>query len=157
MRQSGKYVPAVRSQLHIVPAVLTCLMLNIWAARAEAWVLSNERTHLRSGSVTEWEEFATSPAGRRFDHHFTAQPNPAEVTLFIRKDDVRQDWLVELNGQRLGQLFLMEADLVHTLAIPARTLKAGENVLSIVPPRENDDIVLLDLQIEPRPVKDALL
>jgi hypothetical protein len=50
----------------------------------------------------------------------------------------------------------MEADLVHALAIPARVPKAGENVLSIVPPRENDDIVLHDIRIVPQPIAEVL-
>ena len=115
------------------------------------------RTHLRSGDVPEWTAFAErTPSGKRLDLRFTTSVNETEATLLIRQDEVRQDWPVELNGRRLGKLFLMEADLVHTLAIPARTLKNGENVLSIVPPRENDDIVLHDIRIDPRPVAQSL-
>ena len=119
-------------------------------------LLNAGRTHLRSGSVPEWEEFAATPYGRRLDLHFTAQANVSETTLFIRQDDVRQDWFVELNGKRLGKLFLMEADLVHTIAVPAHALTTGENVLSVIPPRDNDDIVLRDISIDPRPMMDVL-
>ena len=119
-------------------------------------LLNAGRTHLRSGSVPEWEEFAATPNGRRLDLHFTAQANVSETTLFIRQDDVRQDWFVELNGKRLGKLFLMEADLVHTIAVPARALTTGENVLSVIPPRDNDDIELRDISIDPRPMMDVL-
>jgi hypothetical protein len=118
--------------------------------------LNSGRTHLRSGSVPEWEEFAATPNGRRLDLRFTAQANTSEATLVIRQDDVRQDWFVELNGKRLGKLFLMEADLVHTLAVPAHALKAGENMLSVLPPRDNDDIVLREISIDPRPMADVL-
>jgi hypothetical protein len=120
-------------------------------------LLNSGPIHLRSGNVPEWGEFAArTPDGRRLDLRFTAQPNASEATLFIQQDDVRQNWLVELNGKRLGNLFLMEADLVHALAIPARVLKAGENVLSIVPPRENDDIVLHEIRIVPQPIAEVL-
>ena len=118
--------------------------------------MNSGRTHLRSGSVPEWEEFAATPNGRRLDLRFSAHTNASEATLFIRQDDVRQDWFVELNGKRLGKLFLMEADLVHTIAVPAHTLTTGENVLSVIPPRDNDDIVLRDISIDPRPMMDVL-
>jgi len=124
---------------------------------AEALQLNGGPTHLRSGNVPEWEEFAArTPDGRRLDLRFTAPPNASEATLFIRQDDVRQDWTVELNDKRLGTLFLMEADLVHSIPVPAHALKTGENVLSVIPPRENDDIVLREIRIVPQPVAEVL-
>jgi hypothetical protein len=140
----------------------TLLALVVVVVPGAAWgveplSLSRTRTHLRSGGVPEWEVFADQPpAGRRLDLRFTAETNPAESTLFIRQDDVRQDWWVELNGKRLGKLFLMEADLVHTLTVPARTLTNGMNVLSILPPRDNDDILLHEIRLDPRPQDEAL-
>jgi hypothetical protein len=151
-----QHLPDVQSKVRVVVAVIA-LVLYSHGRGGEGLLLGSGPTHLRSGSVPEWEEFAErTPDGRRLDVRFTAQANATEATLFIRQDDVRQDWFVELNGKRLGKLFLMEADLVHTLAVPAHALKAGENVLSIVPPRDNDDIVLRDIRIDPRPVTNAL-
>jgi hypothetical protein len=133
------------------------LVSSLSVQGAEAMTLSAGRTHLRSGEVAEWTDFANQkPAGSRLDLRFTAQPNATETTLFIRQDDVRQDWFVELNGRRLGKLFLMEADLVHALAVPPGAIKTGENVLSIIPPRNNDDIVLHDIRLDPRPLAQAL-
>ena len=147
----------MQSKPRVALITLAVLVLAYRLKGAEAWVLNSGPTHLRSGDVPEWEEFAArTPNGRRLDLRFTTQTNASEATLFIRQDDVRQDWLVELNGKRLGNLFLMEADLVHTLAVPAHTLKAGENVLSVIPPRDNDDIVLRDISIVPRPATDVL-
>jgi hypothetical protein len=102
---------------------------------------------LRSGSEPEWAEFADkTPAGKRLDHRFQAQPNEEETTLFIRQRDVKLDWNVELNGRRLGKLFLMEYPLVHSLKVPAGLLREGENTLSILPPKENDDILVGDFE-----------
>jgi len=42
---------------------------------------------------------------------------------------VKQDWAVELNGRRLGKLFLMEADLILAIRIPAGALH-GERICS---------------------------
>jgi hypothetical protein len=149
-------LPGVQSK-RLALIALTGLTLTSQVQGGEALLLNSGPTHLRSGNVPEWEEFAArTPDGRRLDLRFTAQENVSETTLFIRQDDVRQDWLVELNGKRLGNLFLMEADLVHTLAIPPRALKAGENVLSVIPPRVNDDIVLREISITSRPMADVL-
>lgn len=119
-------------------------------------VINSERIHLRSGDKPEWQEFATqTPDGRRLDLKFNASLNATEATLFIRQDEVRQDWSVELNGRRVGKLFTMEADLVHTLALAPGALREGENRLSIVPPRENDDIFIREIVVDARPVFTA--
>lgn len=114
-------------------------------------------THLRSGAIPEWTEFERStPRGSRLDLAFVASSNATEATLFIQQDDVRHDWIVELNGRRLGKLFLMEADLIHTLVVPPGKLKSGTNTLSILPPHDNDDIVIGDVRIASRPLTNAL-
>ena len=106
----------------------------------------------------EWEWFENDRAkSASAEFHFKAQPNAAEATLFIRQADVKLEWRVALNGKTLGKLFLMEEDLVHALAIPPRTLKAGDNVLSIVTlPANQDDIVLRDVFIESESLASAV-
>ena len=124
--------------------LLTCTSIG-------AAVIHSGSTHLRSGDRPEWEEFARqTPDGRRLDLTFNSRSNASEATLFIRQDEVRQDWPVELNGKRIGRLFTMEADLVHTLTVPAGLLRDGENRLSMVPPRNNDDIFIHQIVLDPR-------
>jgi hypothetical protein len=53
-------------------------------------------------------------------------------------------------------VLLMEADLVFALPVPAGALREGENLLAIVPPKENDDIVLSELNLDPRPFNEAV-
>jgi len=135
------------------------LLANVGAAASDGattTALNVARRHLRSGNVPEWDQFAATPDGRRLDLSFRAEPNDSEATLFVRQDDVRQDWGVELNGRRIGRLFEMEADLVHAIRIPPHGLRDGTNVLSIVPPRENDDIIIGEVWIEARPLSNAL-
>ena len=115
---------------------------------AQAQVLDARMHHLRSGAEAEWEEFAgKTPEGKRLDFRFTGEANREGTTLFIRQVDVKLDWNVELNGRRLGKLFLMEYPLVHWLKVPANALRDGENTLSILPPKENDDIVVGDFRM----------
>lgn len=120
-------------------------------------VLNTQRLHLGNPDAPEWEWFAARPPdARRLDLRFKAQANDRETTLFIRQDDVRQDWFVGLNGRRLGKLFLMEADLVYAIAIGSGTMREGENVLSLVPPKENDDIVIQKIAIVERSLNEAV-
>ncbi len=127
------------------------------AAAGQPLVLNQQRLHLGVPGRPEWEEFAGhTPDATRLDLRFQAQTNSRPATLFIRQENVRQDWFVELNGRRLGKLFLMEADLVHTLLVPPGALRSGENIVSFLPPKENDDIVLREITVDPRPVDEAL-
>jgi hypothetical protein len=140
----------------LVAGLLLGALANQFATGAPL-VLNTQRLHLGSPDAPEWEWFAAwPPDARRLDLRFTAQPNVREATLFIRQDDVRQDWSVGLNGKRLGKLFLMEADLVHTIAIAPGTMRDGENVLSLLPPKENDDIVIQQVEIVERPLNEAI-
>lgn len=127
-------------------------------ALAAPMVLNSQPRHLRSGTNAEWDEFASQiPDGKRLDVRFTAAQNRTAQTLFIQQDEVRQDWNVELNGKRIGKLFTMEADLIHTLAIPPNGLRGGTNLLSIIPPaRENDDIIIRQISLVDAPAAQAL-
>jgi hypothetical protein len=138
------------------------LLLLGWAtldvAGAASWqMLDAAHYHLRSGTNAEWDEFTASvPQGKRLDVRFTAQSNATEHTLFLWQDDVKQDWRVEVNGRRVGSLFLMESPLTFALRLPRGTLREGSNVVSIVPPRENDDIRVGELRLASRPLESTL-
>ena len=122
-------------------------------ANAAIRTLDQVTYHLRSGTAPEWQEFAEKvPHGRRLDIRFAGTINGTEATLLIRQRDVKLDWNVELNGRRIGKLFLMEAPLVCALSIPPGALRNGTNTLSIIPPTENDDILVGDFKLEARPL-----
>src|ERR1043166_1196295 len=148
------------------PSTLLCcyllpVALTVFRAEAALRTLDPRSYHLRSGADPEWQEFAgKAPHGRRLDIRFNAKQNAAETALFIRQTDVKLDWSIELNGKRIGKLFLMEAPLIWTVPVPASGLRNGENTLSILPPKENDDILVGDFRLDDRPVNvacDAIL
>jgi hypothetical protein len=128
------------------------------AVDATPLVINAERIHLGTSGSPEWESFENDPARPgRLDLPFRATTNHTAATLLLRQDDVKLEWIVELNGQRIGKLFLMEADLTHAMALPAGMLRDGENVLSIIPPaQEKDDVILREIAIDPRPMAEAL-
>jgi hypothetical protein len=99
------------------------------------------------GPTREWSIFeGRQPAGSDLRLKFNSKPNTREHTLFIRQDDVKQEWTVTLNGRKLGALFLMEADLVHTLPIPSNLLREGENELHLAS-KSLDDIFIHSIAI----------
>jgi hypothetical protein len=117
--------------LHKFGFVLALSALAPHCISATFTPLLESPVHL-GGATPEWSIFSGQPAqGKDLRVEFNAAVNEREYTLFIRQDDVKQDWTVTLNGQKLGQLFLMEADLVHTLPVPAKALREGANELLI--------------------------
>jgi len=89
-------------------------------------VIDDKLYYLGTPGDLEWQEFAgRTPHGRRLDVKFTARANTNGNTLFVRQRDVKLDWGVELNGRKLGKLFLSEQDLIQTFAVPAGTLQDG--------------------------------
>jgi hypothetical protein len=159
-RQSqGSFAPSrlYAFALKVVVLIAGASSLVIQAAEMPKRVLKSGRTHLRSGAQAEWDEFKSrKPVGPKFEIRFNARRNEKEQTLLIEQDDVKQEWPVRLNGTNIGKLFLMEAPLVWALPVPARRLVDGENILTIVPPKENDDIIVGPVYLDTRPVSAAL-
>ncbi len=147
-----------RANIIWATAMLVLLLAKLPAQPAEpARVLDGRVYHLGIASQPEWQHFdSKTPHGQRLEVRFTAQANAREATLFLRQDDVKLDWGVELNGRRLGKLFLMEAPLVHALPVPAGALRDGENTLAITPPSGVDDIFVGDFRLDPRPQSKTL-
>src|SRR5881628_182535 len=101
----------------IIVAVVPLAALAIGAQSAEfERTLDPHRYHLGTPGQPEWQEsVGKTPHGRRLDIRFSGQTNSQEATLFIRQDDVKLEWGIELNGRKIGNLFLMEAPLVFAL------------------------------------------
>ena len=107
----------------------------------EVTVINEQSLHLGREGRAEWDEFAVSPPdGLELELVFESEVNDAEVTLLIQQDDVRHNWRVLINGTFVGNLVLMEADLVSSFAVPAGVLRDGRNVLKLMPPESIDDI-----------------
>lgn len=117
----------------------------------------NDHAFLGTPGEPEWEEFgARSTGSRRLDLRFQGNSSPSESTLIIEQSDVKQRWTVELNGRKLGELHLMEHPLRLALPVPAGALKDGANVLSIIPPKVPDDIVIGGVELRQRPLAEVL-
>jgi hypothetical protein len=134
--------------------LISVLLAAAACGRGQSVEIDSERYHLRSGTGAEWEEFENkAPASNRLDLRFRAKGNRSEATLLLHQYNVKLEWPVQINGQKIGALFLLEEPLVSSLRVPAGVLKDGENTLSIVPPKENDDIVVGDFRILDGPME----
>jgi hypothetical protein len=140
---------------------LTCLILlllnGVPSTVAEDDVLLDRALHhLGIPGNPEWREFTRDRAeGTGYVLRFPGHVNEQEATLFLRQSDVKFEWPVTLNGRSIGRLFLMEADLVHALRLPAGTLHEGENVLEIGPPPEPDDVVVGEVTLDLRRLEEC--
>src|SRR2546427_8868940 len=120
-------------------------------------IIDDKLYYLGTPGDPEWQEFAgRTPHGRRLDIKFAAGANTNENTLFLRQRDVKLDWSVELNGRKLGRLFLSEQDLTQALPLPSGALRDGENTLSVIGLEERDDIEVGEIKLDPRPPQQAL-
>ncbi len=145
--------------ISILPVLAATLLTGLANAAGPAHrVTITDRTwHLGRTGNAEWTTFEQrTPDAARLELSFAARRNENVATLFVRQDDVRHDWFIELNGRRLGRLFLMEADLVNPLPIPAGGLRDGTNRLVIVPPSQVDDILLGEIWLKQGDLSQAI-
>jgi hypothetical protein len=129
-------------------ALLSTLILLMLSAalggstRAAVQSIDDRVHHLGVAGQPEWDIFqGHTPESDHLEFQFESHRNLREQTLFIRQEDVKQDWTVKLNGKRLGSLFPMETDLIHTLPIPPDTLRDGTNELSIATKAREDILI----------------
>jgi hypothetical protein len=136
--------------------VIILLVSGTPDARSQV-VIDARRHHLGTAGRPEWQEFAGSePEGRGLELRFEGRANPVEATLLIRQRDVKLGWEVRVNDRPVGHLHPMEAALVSALAVPAGTLRNGDNRVSIGPPAQPDDVIIEGVKLGPRPVRETL-
>jgi hypothetical protein len=127
------------------------------AALAADVALSDRMHHLRSQGDREWAEFPERPEGAELVLAFDAKPNEAEHTLRLRHRDLKQRWLVLLNGKEIARLPLDEADTITYWAVPPRLLAAGRNELRIhCAGTGADDVMIGQVRLIDRPAQQVL-
>src|SRR5437762_1533454 len=126
------------------------------AGRDAAMVLEPTRLHLGKAGQWEWDSFKDRPVdAERFERRFQAKANRDEQTLSIWQRDVKLVWPVKLNGVKLGTLVSSEPAMELLLAIPPATLRDGENVLTIEPPPNLDDVEIGPVSIAAMPMRQV--
>ena len=113
--------------------------------------------HLGTKGLPEWAEFSgKTPHGRNLAISFESKANEKEATLFLQQDDVKQGWRISVNGKRLGNLERFESKVLHSLKVPAGTLKDGQNKLAVEAPTAVDDILVGGAFVELEPLDEVL-
>lgn len=120
-------------------------------------VLTDRLHHLRVGTQPEWSDFPAQAEAQKLELRFAGQPNPAEWSISLRQQDVRQTWKVLLNGRELGRLHGDENDQTCDLIVPAGILKEGENSFVVEQVGKTaDDIRVGEVVLHDRPLMQVL-
>ena len=153
---SGWVTNSMASSAPLLLVIAT--LLGSSAVAADPQLIESKLIHLRSRPEPEWSGFSeVSPT--QWKVTFSASKNSSEFSLFLRQQDVKQAWAVSVNSKRIGELYRDENDMVTGLAIPAETLKDGDNVLLIEatsPKTPTDDIRVGSLRLYSQPLKEVL-
>jgi hypothetical protein len=139
--------------MHVITVVLGAVVM---VSSASAQSLITQPVHLGVAGAPEWDVFeGRTPAGESLTLEFESRRNDATRTLVIRQSDVKQGWIVEVNGTVVGSLIRMEEDVVQTLAVTPGALRDGVNTLRIAT-KTPEDIVLHAIELLPM-APEALL
>jgi hypothetical protein len=139
---------------------LFCLLLGSAAiavfGQTTNIVLEPNAIHLGNKSVSSFPTAARKPNGPQLERSFEAQSNPVEWTLRLKQQNVADDWGVEINGRAIARLGIGGSERVAHFSIPARTLVDGTNLLSIVPREATNDVLISQIEIVPKRMRDLL-
>ncbi len=147
------------SVAHLMHPRITFITLLLLAAPAFAMetVLESRRLHLGKPGAYEWDEFKERAVdAERLELRFQGKANATEQSLRLWQRDVKLNWPVLLNGKKLGLLTTAETALETILALPPGSVKDGENVLTIEPPPNLDDIEIGPVILESQTAKGYL-
>lgn len=134
--------------------LISCLGVS---GQGRKLVLDSTMHHLRNGDVPEWTEFSQSRDKRQLDLNFSLRGKPSPSTLIVRQYDLKQNWDVLLNDQKLGSLVTDEQDMVVYYSVPPEALKRGSNVLVIKSSSQaSDDIKVGNIVLDMRPLEQVL-
>ena len=112
--------------------------------------------HLGNDLTPEWPEAPAEPEGARLELRFESAPLAGEATLALRQRDVDDPWSVRLNGETIATLARGDELRERWYVVPPGALVAGENVLVFESASGTDDMVVGDVRLWRRPLREAL-
>jgi hypothetical protein len=122
----------------------------------EIRTLDARKLHLGNDHNDRFADVSREPQGGRYELEFDALRNSSEQVLLIHQRDVSDDWLVELNGKEIGKLAREAKAHELRLTLAKDALRTGKNTLVIRPQKLSDDIIVGDVRIDPRPLREVL-
>ena len=140
------------NQIFKLTLIAVLVLLFVAAAwQAKSILISKESKHIRSGTEREFSSFPKQTTSNHFYSEFDATENESEYTLLVTQNHVRNQWIVTINGKKLGKLETHEGKLISHYVIPSKTLKDGTNAITIKSKNNkySDDIFLGTIEIVP--------
>ncbi|HKH59726.1 MAG TPA: hypothetical protein VKA49_02785, partial [Flavitalea sp.] len=133
------------SLVNLSSAPTTLLILLSMMSSAQTRVLDSSSHHLRNGNEPEWDEFANSHPKKELIISFDVS-SKNQHTLSITQYDVKQNWNVLLNDQKVGSLVVDGNEMRTYFKLVPELLLSGKNKLSIQPASTViDDIVISEI------------
>ena len=118
-------------------------------------VLDGTLHHLGNDRTPDWPEAPVEPEGTTLSVRFESAANAGEWMLYLRQRSIDNTWRLKLNGVEFARL-RNGGELVELwYAVPAGSVKAGANLLEVLPDTPTDDIVVGDLRLVERSVRDV--
>ncbi|QDT90494.1 CehA/McbA family metallohydrolase [Gimesia algae] len=138
--------------------LILCLVFTQATLAADPVIITEQLVHLRHSGDREWTTFPEQAQVKELFLRFNAKSNPRETVLFLRQQDVKQTWNVELNGKILGKLIRHEQDQHLLLPVPAGAVITGVNELRIYQSGKitPDDISVGEIVLLTEPVSEFL-
>ena len=144
------------SLANLSSVVTTLLILLATITSAQTRVLDSSSHHLRNGNEPEWDEFANSHPKKELVISFDVS-SKNEHTLSITQYDVKQNWNILLNDQKIGSLVVDGNQMRTYFKLAPELLISGKNKLAIQPASTViDDIVISEITIDERPFEEVL-
>lgn len=103
-----------------------------------------------------WPEVSPKPEAERLDLSVKTEANTTEWVLGIRQRDVTERCALQINGERIAVIKANVDPQLFFYPIPPRALKDGDNVVSVVPARSRDNMVIGPIHLYKRSLRDVL-
>ncbi|MEM1295712.1 MAG: hypothetical protein AAGH89_10135 [Verrucomicrobiota bacterium] len=113
------------------PFFLLAAICVIGNLSAETIVLDESFHHIRNTQKREWSSFPPLPEATSLELDFSLKDAEKWKFLTFRQAEVKQTWIVNLNGRKIGQLPRDHNDLEHQLELPPGLLQEGDNTLQV--------------------------
>ena len=118
-------------------------------------VLDATLHHLGNDPTPDWPEAPREPEGTKLEVRFDSAANAGDWLLYLRQRSIDNTWRLRMNGVEFARLQTGAELIERWYALPAGIVRAGANVLEVVPDTPTDDIVIGDVRIVERSVRDV--
>ena len=141
------YFPQINF-MHLLPVLILVLFSTI--SSAQPGLPDSSTHHLRISAQPEWDEFANKAPKKELIIYFDIR-NKTEHTISLVQYDVKQNWNVLLNDQKIGSLVIDGNRMRIYFKLNPELIRTGKNKLEIKTETDiPDDIVISEITLDER-------